>query len=1573
MRSRSANSACLCHFIRWNTSINVRYISVRRYLSQLESPTINTQSIDDIFNDRRVNGPSLSTAAVANTKELIPGLNKTNTINDALLDRISKYFKHNPNAMCDSQETELLLTSFATKLSSLHTLNRRQSAKIYAFITNTLQTFAHHHKIPNKKCIESMIHILLSLDCTTTEHHIAPCLYSLLDLASMYNPVSFETYTSVMEYVSTQNVTSSWTVQNKQDCIKYILHLLIKAKHKDESDIERLASMYLTDYKPHTIAHTAQSKPSSVHATQQQHKLIKLVKKTQGNLLSFEQLSQVYENEYKEILPFQTVVQYALQQMTNIKTQDITVTSYDDQWHNVNAPRTVSTWLSQLRQMLRHKQILNDAQIATLWKTKYDTDVHEMYCMQNCMFDEWHSDANGNAMSEEYQLLLQLPKSDATGFRIMSVLCYAWDSITVRFDTQCQDWQYMLRDETPSTHNDAWMQAIHQKNITRILCNETPSAQWRLNDIIGTIERYLHNESRVKFPEISHIKYGNNLFKNVLQLFKGSQFTWTFEMEKTAKWKRYWYWHCSVQCSTNISKIQNIVAQRGGKGIQYDEICKMYTKQYGHQTRDEIPSKDDLVRGYCHILGVKHKVNGDVVFYAKDALPIDDISRFESQSFMDDMEYNPTQRICKLLSIKPRTTQHKEQGSSSYSKFIQQLECDVPKTSRFCVDYNENITCPQLAEMYEKTYGILPIPRFDVLLKHIGFDIDTTYPHSLKFVPKDCVPSLTMNHSDNCDLLISIFKPFSIGNQVLNLLFGGANQIISNQFLQSFEEIYGYPLSLTPKQFYFYLYHQFYPFITLMPFDSESDSFVIHKDDACSRACYPQILISNVQQFKHSFVGDIDAILDAHVDGIEFHAFWKELQGKTNQIIYIRFDDEQSLEDGDSPQSMFNEMQQFTHYSKQWMEIWKDSSANAMWEAFVTQNNEDIQVFLKKRQKPQPKPQLQAMNENVGIAPGIAPVKNLNEDYAVKVFGMTERIKDSVLKSHLNYYLNQEHMKKKKRKWKKHESIGIEHIDRSKGFVYFANQLSFQLALDVSQFCIGNERLRLKKMMKKKRKYALDGRWNDVSKESQRLVREYLDDDDAERSVAHIHSDIGYIKQHMSLKRFRVFLIDECHSFVRLCAPSIKRGTREWSVTTDISIPSHSPHLTDNEQRILGAYDKLVHTIALYPQYGLKMDEIVTCFERETGRAYPSGARLTDDLRDLMSLQLIRRNDRHSFGVPSRVRNGLFLKRLLSFYPEGLPYVQLERKWKEFEYEERRKRAKKHIPLEHLKVSPFVDNLDGLVDLYSNYARIRYINDDAADAPYDVNKVMLFPKLDPDKMNGIKELNRKGKIYGFNVMQSEDKLDLVLNQYEGGGVNICEFVDEYELMIGTQPATNAPIFKMLSQYKIHFDVQSPAIFTTVCPNMVKKKLADILQQQKDGIFDDELDALWQTVYDEELYIQHQRPIVLYDKYYSLIKVMHCQEGRIKYTLRSKLMQDNQTEMDPKHLNFVRIIRDTFYEYSQTHNSAMPFIQFIDYFEATHRRSFPSTRSLRRVLSKCNVKLIHNDCSIHNIICILNPL
>ena len=124
-----------------------------------------------------------------------------------------------------------------------------------------------------------------------------------------------------------------------------------------------------------------------------------------------------------------------------------------------------------------------------------------MDSMKTCLMNEWNI---SNSYDDKYRLLLQLPRDDMIGFRVMSTLLYSWDAIKVRYDSYHKSWQYILRHNNSSNQAiDKIAQSIHQENIIRCLCNEMSIQNWNLTETLDKVEGYLIEQSRVKFPEKS--------------------------------------------------------------------------------------------------------------------------------------------------------------------------------------------------------------------------------------------------------------------------------------------------------------------------------------------------------------------------------------------------------------------------------------------------------------------------------------------------------------------------------------------------------------------------------------------------------------------------------------------------------------------------------------------------------------------------------------------------------------------------------------------------------------------------------------------------------------------------------------------------------------------------------------------------------------------------------------------------------------------------------------------------------------------------------------------------------------
>ena len=79
------------------------------------------------------------------------------------------------------------------------------------------------------------------------------------------------------------------------------------------------------------------------------------------------------------------------------------------------------------------------------------------------------------------------------------------------------------------------------------------------------------------------------------------------------------------------------------------------------------------------------------------------------------------------------------------------------------------------------------------------------------------------------------------------------NIINSDDFMIHFRKYMDIDYLLIPKQFYFYLYHQFYTMISLGPFDTEKQRFSIKLDDNCRNHIYTDILIFNPNRLEMHF------------------------------------------------------------------------------------------------------------------------------------------------------------------------------------------------------------------------------------------------------------------------------------------------------------------------------------------------------------------------------------------------------------------------------------------------------------------------------------------------------------------------------------------------------------------------------------------------------------------------------------------------------------------------------------------------------------------------------------------------
>ena len=339
---------------------------------------------------------------------------------------------------------------------------------------------------------------------------------------------------------------------------------------------------------------------------------------------------------------------------------------------------------------------------------------------------------------------------------------------------------------------------------------------------------------------------------------------------------------------------------------------------------------------------------------------------------------------------------------------------------------------------------------------------------------------------------------------------------------------------------------------------------------------------------------------------------------------------------------------------------------------------------------------------------------------------------------------------------------------------------------------------------------------------------------------------------------------------------------------------------------------------------------------------------MTEQLYRLVKSNMLKIAETSDIGndkylVPKQLQKGLFLKRLLSFYPQGIPFTKLERKWVEFEFDERMRRDKKIMDKDKIEPpSEIVYDLNNLVINYYPFARIRYFGDDDP-RQFDMNKVMLYPKFDPEQLKEMRGLNVKGKINGYRVMYLEDKLDFVLSRFSSEkGINICEFIDQYELIIGRPlPTGYQSIFDLLSQYHIYFDIKEPVILTIICPNIFDTKLHDILKEnESNGIYDDELDSKWKDKYDQDINFNNdssfKRAMILHDRFYRFLRIkLDTENEKIKYEYREQLMEDNQKVSDSlgsgEKFNFLSTVRDTLYQYEKENKTAIPLIEYIDWY------------------------------------------
>ena len=623
--------------------------------------------------------------------------------------------------------------------------------------------------------------------------------------------------------------------------------------------------------------------------------------------------------------------------------------------------------------------------------------------------------------------------------------------------------------------------------------------------------------------------------------------------------------------------------------------------------------------------------------------------------------------------------------------------------------------------------------------------------------------------------------------------------------------------------------------------------------------------------------------------------------------------------------------------------------------------------------------------------------KEYDGNLAVICWGIWAEMDSNLLTEHLKAHL----------KGVDGRTVDIEYIDMNHikkfAFIYFANQQSLDMALASPMFEIEGSQLRMKR--KRNQSNNTESSAGSLSREMQHRIQEYLREHPEvppmERLSA-FYDDIPLIAQRMSFRRFRVFLMDECHSFLRLEPPSSSRRGG-WSVVTDLefAMPNKGV-LSEEECRALRFNDQLAHCIALNQVYGLRLNEMVNVFERETGTRYPADIRLLDHLRVLMDLKMVTAQEssggNHRYTVPLYIATGILMKRILAQCPEGLPFGELKEKWKWFEQEDRVRRSAMEMDGEGMvaterkrkkrrsskMVQRVVHDVDYVMTRFYHCFNVRM---DAA------SNVMLFPKMDREMMAQRRAMNVNGAIPGFEVMQIEDKLDLVLAEggEENDGMNLCQFIQRYEERIGSQlPVMEQGIFHFLARYKIHYKMASPVVLSRVYPRDFRQKLCRVLSAYPDGVGDDELDAVWKEVHREDLYVEerdgeYHRALVLFDKYYDVLRVsVDAATDSIRYHLRDignnnvASTQDLETASQTIEgaLNWRELIRDTVRQYSLENDGAkLPVLHFANYFERVHRLPLPSTRSLVRVLAKCGVNFHSNDShnngnNIEKIVCTL---
>ncbi len=466
--------------------------------------------------------------------------------------------------------------------------------------------------------------------------------------------------------------------------------------------------------------------------------------------------------------------------------------------------------------------------------------------------------------------------------------------------------------------------------------------------------------------------------------------------------------------------------------------------------------------------------------------------------------------------------------------------------------------------------------------------------------------------------------------------------------------------------------------------------------------------------------------------------------------------------------------------------------------------------------------------------------------------------------------------------------------------------------------------------------------------------------------------------ENLTWDMFLHICLNDLHDILRLVSKQIKviegdnnfkqnrgvgRGNRapevtEWKCVRPPPLPSHSP-VNEKELRAFRSQELIYLVFAAFPRTGLRLSEFVTFYERILGIPWPRGVSLTTRFQRCMqadgeALSCTRqKNHDDIYAISHVVRNGLMLKRLMVSYPQGLSWEDLKEAWIEKYGGER--------PPPLTLVSP--SSVDSLVNSYIHFARIVFVGGESDEnlmksKNFDQSLIRLYPKYEPSQLAKIRI--QSDVKYDFHMLTLEDKIDWVLSKYSNhiNGMNICDFVDEFELTTGYTLPFHKSLFEILSKLRINYDAKSPSIFTTLFPSNVLNKFRDLLSDfGSEGLKDTDLSDAWKTKFDEKLKIpnnnQFKRATILFDRFYNEIKVLRNENGddpSPRYVLRNKSFYRGDRKSGE-----LSNVRENVRNLLKTENDGkgVDWLEFVDIYTSKFGgKPFPTGRSLRRMVTRC---------------------